>query len=84
MSTIPCTVEEFNAAFCQFHDAIGFTHHSQEGIANMHKCLVLHYLGIEGATDEEIEKCATWLMVATNGAIRRGWDLEVPDLSITA
>lgn len=82
MSTIPCTIEQFNKAFCEFNEAAGLKTNTQDGIANMHKGLVLHYLGIEKATDEDIERSARCLHIATSGAIRRGWHLSVPDLSI--
>lgn len=83
MSTIPCTIEQFNKAVCDFNEAAGLKTNTQDGIANMHKCLVLHYLGIENATTEEIETSAIWLEIAQNGAIRRGWDLLGSGLSRT-
>ena len=74
-------VADFNIAFCEFQKAIGFKNNTQDGIANMHKCLSLHYLGLQNVTQEEVEKCATWLEIATKGALLRGWNLIEPDLS---
>lgn len=81
MATIPCTVAEFNAAFCEFHKAIGDRSNTQAGIANMYKCLVLHYLGTQDATDEEIKATARTLELAQSEAMMRGWNLVTPDLS---
>lgn len=75
MSTFPCTVKEYNAAFCQFFKAIGDKSNTQEGIANMYKGLQLHYLGLINPTDEELESAACALQVATNNAVYRGWML---------
>lgn len=77
-ATIPCTVKEFNAAFCQFFRAIGDKSNSQEGIANMYKCLVLHYLGIQTPTEAELQCAANVLETATSNAVARGWMLDIP------
>lgn len=81
MSTLKCTLSEFNQAFVQFHKEIGNKNNSQASIANMHKCLTLMYFGLEDVTEEEVERCAVTLQVATHGAVYRGWDLIEPDLS---
>lgn len=79
MATFDCTKEEFNAGVCQFIQAAGDKSNTQRGIANMHKGLVLLYLGMSDVTDAEVETAAIFLEVATNGAIARGWDLIVPE-----
>lgn len=75
MATFPCSIEEFNIAFCAFNAAIGNKSNTQEGIANMYKGLQLHYLGLQNVTDEEIERCAVILEVATREATYRGWSI---------
>lgn len=80
MSTIECTREEFNQAFIMFHKEIGIISNSQESIGNLWKGLVLHYLGMQNASDRDIELSATMLKVAFRDATYRGWTLEEPDL----
>ncbi len=76
MSAIPCTIEQFNQAFCEFHREIGDKSHTQDEISNMHKGLVLHYLGIQDASEHQMERAAECLKIATSGALRRGWSLD--------
>ena len=80
MATFPCSAVDFKKAFCEFQAAIETKNSTQEGIANMHKCLVLHYIGLENVTDDELDSCASWLRVATNEAQLRGGSLQAPDL----
>ena len=82
MSTFTCSIEEFNEAFTKFFREIGDKSNSQESIGNMYKALTLMYLGIQNPTDEQLERAAMILECATSNAIRRGWTLETPDLSI--
>ena len=75
-ATFPCTVKEFNATAGKFFRAVTDPSNTQEGIANMYKGLVLHYLGIQNPTDEELERAATVLEVMTTNATLRGWNLQ--------
>ena len=79
MTTIKCTREEFNQAFVEFRKQIGITSNTQDQIGNMYKGLVLHYLGIQDIDDDEVDKCAEWLKVASKEALARGWTLLTPD-----
>lgn len=67
MTTIECTVSEFNAAFVRFNDEIGNKNNSQDSIGNLWKGLVLHYLGMQDATDGDVERSAIFLNVAHHG-----------------
>lgn len=75
MATIPSTVEEFNKDCAKFIRLQGNKSYSQEAIRGAYKALNLRYLGLTGATDEEVGKCAMFLKIATNGALARGWEL---------
>ena len=81
MATFPCSIEEFNVQFCEFQKIAGSTNSSQNEVALAHKCLCLHYFGINDTS--EIEDAAMTLKVATRGALARGWHLIEPDLSGT-
>ena len=79
MATLPCTVDEFNQGFVEFHNAIGFKNNTQDGIANMYKGLCLMYLGLINPTEEELENAARLIDIASHGALARGWHLVVPE-----
>lgn len=81
MSTIECTKQEYYKAWHDFRRVQGSTESTQEEVALAHKCLVLHYIGMQDVTQEEIESCATFLEIATKEAMMRGWTLMEPDLS---
>ena len=81
MSTIVCTVKEFNKAVMDFRKVMCSTASTQDEVALAHKCLVLHYFGCEFPTDEDLETAAMFLETTISEAIRRGWDLIEPDLS---
>jgi len=79
MSTFNCSLAEFNKGVCDFIREAGLRSNTQDGIANMHKGLVLMYLGIQDITDEQMETAATFLEIATIGAMKRGWHLVRPE-----
>ena len=81
MATLECTQAEFNKGLCDFIAVAGSTASTQDEVALAFKFIVLSYLGCKFESDEKMERSATMLMVATNGAIRRGWHLIAPDLS---
>lgn len=76
MSTIEGTVAEFNKDFCTFQEAIGDKRNSNESIRQGFKVLGLRYLGLTGATPDEVERCAMTLNMAASGALMRGWDIS--------
>jgi hypothetical protein len=80
MSTFPCSVKEFNAQFCNFQKISGDKTKTQDQVALAYKCLALHYLGVQNATEKEIEACAMYLEIASVGAYARGWHLIEPDI----
>ena len=76
MATIPSTVAEFNADVAKFMVVMGDKSNSQEKVAAAHRCVTLRYLGLTGASNDEIETCAMHLKIVTDGAHARGWLLE--------
>lgn len=80
MSTIPCTIPEFNSALSFFLTEIKNLSNNQDSIGNLWKGLLLHYMGINEHTDEEIQRCAAWIQYAEETATRYGWLLEEPNL----
>lgn len=75
MSTIQCTVPEFNAQVAKFMKVSGSKSYSQDEVAAAHKCMTLHYFGADFPDQQSLEQGAMFLEVATIGAIRRGWQL---------
>lgn len=75
MATISCNKTEFNAALCKFNREIGDRRHSQASITGLFHGVSLHYLGLKGVTDEELDTCAMMLKIAISGAHARGWEL---------
>lgn len=68
-------------AIGEFRAAWSLPNQTQVGVANMHKALGLHYMGLEGLDEDELASCAAHFESVTQEAWARGWDLEVPDLS---
>lgn len=80
MSTITCTVAEFNKAVLDFRKVTCSTKSTQTDVALAHKCLVLHYLGCEFPTDEDLDRSAMFLESTITEAMRRGWTLVEAEL----
>ena len=80
MSTIACTNKEFKAALGDFWTECGKTSNTQDQIANGHKCVCLMYLGVtDFEDDDDMQRSADLLIATTSNALRRGWDLELPE-----
>jgi hypothetical protein len=75
MATLPSTRKEFNADLAKFMVITGDKSYTQEQVKLAFKALTLRYLGLYNVTNTELEDCAMVFKIATDGAIRRGWDL---------
>lgn len=77
MSTIPSTLEEFNKDLSKFMTITGDMSHTQEQVTGAFRAVTLRYLGLYDVTSEELENAASLLTVVSDGALARGWNLEV-------
>jgi len=78
MQIFECDFEQFDVAYKQFTIAIGDATNTQDGIGNMYRGLVLHFLGLR-CSSEQYCQAGDMLASAIHEGTMKGWTLKKPE-----